>query len=170
MNGVARIFVRKDSDLTSAVILPVHYGKRQVGVLNLARGPERLSFTPADMTWLGKLTLQVAPLLFELQDSGKFWRALREDIRARLPQTEAVEQPATRILVPPRNPDGLAELPTTSLAPMERHEPALRTLPAIPAPPIPTASADSHTRPLDIPVGPYPDGGTGVASYNIAAG
>lgn len=170
MHGVARIFVRKDSDLTSAVILPVHYGKRQVGVLNLARGPQRLSFTAADMSWLGKLTLQVAPLLFELQDSGKFWRALREDVWTRLPRTEVRELPATRTIAPLHDTGDLVEASTTSLAHGDREAPGLLTVPPAPTPPVPAAPPDGTRRPLEVPAGSYPDVGAGVPSYNIAAG
>ncbi len=63
MAGVARLYVKQDSALTSALILPMHYHGRQIGVLNLARGQGRLSFTEADKQWLADLSRQIAPLL-----------------------------------------------------------------------------------------------------------
>jgi putative methionine-R-sulfoxide reductase with GAF domain len=63
MAGVARLYVKRDSPLTSSLILPVHHHGRQIGVLNLARGQGRLAFTEVDKLWLYNLARQVAPLL-----------------------------------------------------------------------------------------------------------
>jgi glycosyltransferase involved in cell wall biosynthesis len=63
MPAIARLFRQKGSDLTSSLVLPVCDGHEVVGVINLSRGPERVAFTEADRTWVGKLAEQVAPLL-----------------------------------------------------------------------------------------------------------
>jgi signal transduction protein with GAF and PtsI domain len=63
MAGIARVYVKRDSPLTSSLILPLHHHGRQIGVLNLARGQGRLAFTEVDKLWLYNLARQVAPLL-----------------------------------------------------------------------------------------------------------
>lgn len=63
MPGVARIYVKRDSSITSALILPLVSSGRPIGVLNLARGPQRLSFTEADQHWLNNLAMQISSLL-----------------------------------------------------------------------------------------------------------
>jgi putative methionine-R-sulfoxide reductase with GAF domain len=63
MEGIARIYVKRDSPLTSALILPLRHHGKQIGVLNLARGQNKVAFTEADMHWLHNLSHQVAPLL-----------------------------------------------------------------------------------------------------------
>ncbi|HUP27504.1 MAG TPA: glycosyltransferase [Chloroflexia bacterium] len=62
MPAIARLY-KSNPELTSALILPVHYRGRAIGVLNLARGHDRVAFTRADQLWLERLALQVAPLL-----------------------------------------------------------------------------------------------------------
>ena len=73
MPAVARIFRRKDSDLTSSLVLPVHNEHEIVGVINFSRGPGRVAFTEADRTWMGKLAEQVAPLLARFQEHNSEW-------------------------------------------------------------------------------------------------
>ncbi len=73
MPVVARIFRRKDSDLTSSLVLPVHNEHEIVGVVNFSRGPGRVAFTEADRTWMGKLAEQVAPLLARFQEHNGEW-------------------------------------------------------------------------------------------------
>ncbi len=63
MVGIARLFVKRDSKITSSLILPLEFRGKQIGVLNLARGDGRLAFTEADKHWLHNLSRQVAPLL-----------------------------------------------------------------------------------------------------------
>ncbi|HUS17477.1 MAG TPA: glycosyltransferase, partial [Chloroflexia bacterium] len=60
--ALARLY-QTDPRLTSALILPLGPPGATVGVLNLARGPERTAFTAADEQWLHRLALQVGPLI-----------------------------------------------------------------------------------------------------------
>lgn len=62
MHAVARLY-KSHPHLTSALLLPLHYGGRPVGVLSLARGTDRISFTTADQEWLQRLAQQIAPML-----------------------------------------------------------------------------------------------------------
>jgi signal transduction protein with GAF and PtsI domain len=109
MPAVARLFKQKGSDLTSSLVLPVRYGREIVGVINLSRGPGRLSFTEADRTWVGKLAEQVAPLLSEFRARNKEW--LHGQAR---PQRASVPQPTVRtqkVPAEPVRPDAAARLP-----------------------------------------------------------
>lgn len=161
MHAVARIFVRKDSDLTSAVILPIHYGSRQVGVINLARGPERLAFRESDMTWLGKLALQVAPLLFRLQNDSRFWWLLRWNAWHRPVGTTVAARIGAPVLAPPRNTNKLTS------APLAREGADTSQLPAVPASPL-----SAPTTPLEIPGpgAPELDMSATLPAHWIAAG
>lgn len=62
MPAIARLY-KNQPDLTSALLLPLRYNGQVVGVLNLARGADRLSFTTADQEWLQRLGQQVSPVL-----------------------------------------------------------------------------------------------------------
>jgi len=62
MPVVAR-FHKSQPRLSSSLILPIHHHGRTVGVLNLARGNDRLPFTGTDEHWLHALAVQVAPIL-----------------------------------------------------------------------------------------------------------
>lgn len=85
MPGVARIYVKRDSSLTSALILPLVSSGRPVGVLNLARGPERLSFTEADQHWLNNLAMQVSSLLENYMSAQAEVGTIVQHARARMP-------------------------------------------------------------------------------------
>ncbi|MEO6457934.1 MAG: glycosyltransferase [Chloroflexia bacterium] len=62
MPAVARLY-RSNPDLTSALILPIYHDGQPIGVLSLARGQDRVAFTPTDQAWLERLATQIAPLL-----------------------------------------------------------------------------------------------------------
>jgi len=66
MPSVARLY-RSAPQLTSSLIVPVTHHGKPLGVLNLARGQERMSFTYSDQVWLQRLAAQVAPLLASAQ-------------------------------------------------------------------------------------------------------
>lgn len=81
MAGIARLYVKRDSNLTSALILPLQHGSNQIGVLNLARGQGRVAFTEADQHWLNNLSCQVASLLegyISEQPAAKLSPVIRE--------------------------------------------------------------------------------------------
>jgi GAF domain-containing protein len=62
MPAIARLY-KNQPDLTSALLLPLRHDGRVVGVLNLARGADHISFTTADQEWLQRLAQQVSPVL-----------------------------------------------------------------------------------------------------------
>jgi hypothetical protein len=69
MPAVGRLYGR-NPNLTSALVLPLSHKGSLVGVLNLARGAGHVAFTQADMRWLHKLALQVAPLLSRVRPAA----------------------------------------------------------------------------------------------------
>lgn len=87
MPHMARLYMSAPQ-LTSALILPLTHRGKPIGVLNLARGADRLSFTEADQRWLQRLAMQVAPLL---KDHGL---PLREVARRENLQDMPAVQPA----------------------------------------------------------------------------
>lgn len=165
MPGVARIYVRRDSDLTSAVILPIRSGNKQVGVLNLARGPERLTFRESDMSWLGKLAVQVAPQLLRLQSNSRFWQALRDEVWHRPAGRKVVERMPTVILAQPHHAHRSA---TPAVALNVRDSVGLTPVPS--APSIPSIPASLSTTLPDIEITSQVDMGNVSSLNGIAAG
>lgn len=62
MHAIARLY-KSNPSLTSALLLPLHCDGHIVGVLNLARGADKFSFTLADQEWLQRLAQQIAPIV-----------------------------------------------------------------------------------------------------------